>query len=730
MTFSNPAANRQRPAARPHLLGLALPLILALPAWAQSTESPDAATPLDDIVVHTSALKHSADQITQPVQLLSGEALEQRRSTTLGETLDGLPGISNASFGAGVGRPVIRGQSGTRVQMLENGQAVADASALSADHAVASDPLLAEQIEIIKGPATLIYGGGASAGVVNVIDDRLPDRLRPGLTLSGAGRYNSNGDGRSTALKARYGSGHWQWGAQGTYQQAGDTEIPVPAHRHGDATAHDDPAPGTLDNSHLRQHSQGASLAWINDRGMLGVALSQRHHNYGIPSGEEPDGAHHDHDDGDALDHDDHEHSHDGARIDLHQKRIDARGLLFDPLPGFDRLEARLSHSQYHHEELEPDGDIGTRFEVKELDSRIELAHAPLGDWVGVIGTQWQHRDFRADGDEAFVPPTLTRNLGLFAVESLALGAHRLELGARVDRVTHDTERSNTARADFTPTSLSAGLNAQLAPHLHLRLTAQRAQRAPAAQELFAYGEHGATQTFERGDDSLKLETAQTLDLSLSHDHGRWQWQIGGFYNRINDYLLLREVDQGLNADGSGIPAADGIADRVDDAGQFSPNGALLLLDIHQQDARLYGFEATTRLHLWQRNGWTVEAHGFADSVRGRTEDTHESLPRLTPVRIGGGVDARYQRWSGALRYTRALRQTHTAALETPTPGYGLLATDLGYTLSHGATQTTLYLQGRNLLDDEQRLSTSVLKDVAPQPGRSILVGVRVDFGE
>ena len=693
------------------LAAAAFPLIATAEAPAES------AVQLAPVQVQASPLGQTTDELVHPVDVLSGADLQRRQRGTIGDVLADRPGVSNANFGPGVGRPAIRGQGGGRVQVLENGISSMDASTISADHAVASDPLNAEQVEIIKGPATLIYGGGASAGVVNIVDDRLPDRVTPGLQLRGDLSYGDNADERNGTLKARYGTGSLQFGTQYARRKAGDFDIPGFAerqvegggeHDHDHEHDHEEPQFNTLANSRLETESYGASVAWAGERGMLGAALSRFETNYGIP------GHAHDHDHGEGTEE---AHSHEGIRIDLEQTRLDLRGILNAPLSGFEKLEARAGINDYEHREVSAEGEVHTTFKVREFDSRVQLKHKPVAGWTGVAGLHLGNRDFEAIGAEAFVPPVKTQGLGLFLVENREIGPHLLELGARVDHTRHDPD-GGLAERDYTPLSLSAGINFLVAEHLHLRLNAQRAQRAPSAEELYADGPHLATLSYERGNLGLDKETAHNLDISLSRDQGRWTWDFGVFYNRINDYIALREVD------GNG----DGEADRVDESGALQPDGELLLVDYVQQDAEFYGAEASMGYKLIVSGPFRLGLKAFGDTVRGKLKDDGSNLPRITPTRLGIGAEASYGPFDGSLRYMRSQEQNRTAALETPTPGYDLLSADLTYTLESGGTSTTFYLQGRNLLDEKMRLSTSFLKDVAPLPGRSLFAGVRVDF--
>lgn len=691
----------------------------------QASTTAHSAVVLEEVVIKAHPLGRTAEELVRPVDVLTGEELERIRNGTIGDVLAHRPGVSNASFGPGVGRPVIRGQGAPRVQVLDNGIATMDASSISADHAVGVDPLGADRVEIIKGPATLIYGGAASAGVVNLVDDRLPDTVSPGLGLRGLASYGSNADEKNTALRARYGVGALQLGAQYGARRAGNFSVPGYAvrqreggHEH-EHEGEEEPRRGVLDNSRLSSDRLGASAAYIGSRGMLGLAVSDFKTAYGIPSG----GHVHDHGEGEEEE----GHSHDGVRIDLEQTRYDFRGLLLSPLPNFEDVEVRVGINDYQHREVEPSGAIGTVFDVEETEARVQATHLPLGAWQGVVGLQFGHREFVAVGAEAFVPRTTTESLGLFVVEDRPIGEHRLELGARVDHLQHAPDDSTLSQEDFTTWSLSAGLSFLLAEHLHLRVNAQRSERAPSTEELYAYGPHLATSNFERGNAALKPEAASNFELAFLRDFGRLKWEIGAYYSHIADYVYLSETDLGLDANGGGTHGSDGEADRVDEHGSFEPAGELLLVDHRQDNARFYGAEVSMSYALLESGPLRLDLQAFGDIVRGELDDGR-NLPRVPPLRGSLGFQAGYAAVSGSVHYLRAGRQNRTTALETPTPGYDLLSADLDYRFQLAGLSATLFLQGRNLLDEKVRLSASFLKDVAPLPGRSIFAGVRFDF--
>lgn len=704
---------------------LASSLLLFSAGTPAAAQDPDTRTELETVTIKASPFERSADELAQPVDVLYGEDLDRKRGNTLGETLDGQLGVSSADFGPGVGRPVIRGQGGPRVLMLENGIASMDASSISADHAVSIDPSHAEQIEIIKGPATLIYGSAASAGVINVVNGRLPREVLPGVHGSVDLNWRDNAQQRAGALDLTAGFGEYVLRFDLSGRMADDLEIPGYAEAGHSEEEHEaggheeeEEQEGVLENSRVETSSGSVTAAWLRPDRILAITASRLRNSYGVPGHghEEEHGA------GEAHAEEEAEEEHGGVRILLQQQRLDANGEWFDPWNGIERLRTRFGVNDYEHTELEG-SEVGTVFDNRELEARIELTHAPLADWRGVFGLQLNHRDFEAIGDEAFVPPVESRSAGLFLVEERALGAHRLELGGRVEHVRHQAEANPDT--DFTPLSLSAGFVYQLNEQHHLRVTASRSQRAPASEELYSYGPHLATNSFERGLNSLDVETANNLELGLDRHQGAWRWRVNLFLNQVQDYIYQSEVDQGRHADGSGNGIADGSADRVDEEGQLVAEGELLLVDYRQDDARLYGLEAETR-YLFSHGPRPRQLRLYGDTVRGQI-DGGPNLPRITPTRLGAGFSGGYGRWYGGVDVSRILDQDRISPLETETPGYTLVSADIEYNLP-GRWPTSLYLRGRNLLDEDARRHTSFLKDVAPLPGASVLLGLRAEF--
>ena len=685
-----------------------------------SSTNEDGSTQLETVVVESGPFGgRGDDELTRPVDVIYGDALARKNKATIGDLLSEEPGVANSGFGPGVGHPVIRGQSGPRVSILQNGIGSMDASSVSADHAVALDPGGAEQVEIIKGPATLIYGSGAIGGIINVVDDRLPDEISRGLSGAGDFAFADNADERNGSLKLGYGTDAVQFNASYGYRRADDFEIP------GYADADGEGERGVLENSDVDTQSGSASVSWITPMHVLGFAVSRFDTLYGVPGHEHGD---EEGDEGVA------EEEGNGTHIDLDQTRYDLRGDWIEPFAGLEKIKLRAGYNDYEHAEIEGSGEVGTLFKNKAYEARVELLHAAVAGWHGEVGSQLSHRDFKAIGEEALVPPTIARNLGLFVVEEHPFGdGHRLELGARVERASAEANgtQPNTDATlpdlDFTPLSLSAGSVFALGHDYHLHFNLARSQRAPTTEELYSFGAHEGTKAYERGDVDLDVETSNNVELSLERHHGRFRSSASVYYNRIDDYIYEKPVDLGLNVDGSGTASSDGIADRVDDEGNFDPDGELVLYDYEQSRATFYGLEAQAEYALLQQGPFKLDGRIFFDTVRGELDGGRE-LPRITPSRLGGGLDASFRQWSASLALTHVDEQDRVAALETETGGYTLLSADLGYRLHYGTGMATFYLRGRNLLDEEAREHTSFLKDLAPLTGRTLMAGVRFEF--
>ncbi len=700
---------------RHHNLTLAIAVALSTPL-VSAQDHGEREQRLDEIVVTASPLRQNPDDIARPVEVITGKALDDARGGTLGETLGHLPGVQSSFFGAAVGRPIIRGLDGARVQVLSEGVSSLDASTVSVDHAVTIDPFLADQIEVLKGPATLLFGAGAVGGAVNVVDGRIHEQPLEGVAGRAEVRGNTVADERAGAFRLDAGTGRFVFHVDGFQRRSDDYRIPGFAERAADDHHHDhdhddhdhdddhghghDAVEGVLENSRVRARGGAVGLSFIGDRGFAGVSLSRYENRYGVPGHVHHDEDHdhdHDHDDDD----DDHDHDHGDVRIDMKQTRVDAKAGLDDPFAGHQSLRLRLASNNYRHLELEGD-EIGTRFDNRGLEGRIELVHKEAAGWSGAYGLQYGRRDFKAVGEEAFVPPSVGTDLGLFLLERRQWHRFHLELGGRFDRQEIDPDVAGMDARSFNAFSASASGEWRFTEQLHLRLGFDRAQRAPTAEELYSDGLHIATASYEIGDATLGKETANQLELGL-HFHGeRVELKIATYRNNFNDFIYLAET---------------GETDHGYEVRQWT-----------QQDARFRGAEAEARFTLVDGDHGRWQARLLADTVRAELTDGGGNLPRIAPGRYGAGLEWQLGAWRADVSALRYRSQDRVAEHETASPGYTLVNADLAYSFDVGNSEVELFLQGRNLGDEEIRPHTSFLKDLAPLPGRSLGFGVRVFF--
>nr|WP_231118082.1 TonB-dependent receptor [Lysobacter silvisoli] len=714
----------------------ALPLAAAAQTAPTSSHDDHDPTDLAAVEVQATPLAGTAEDLARPVEVLAGEKLDEAKANSLGETVGKLPGVQSSYFGPGVGRPIIRGFDGARVQVLSDGLGSGDVSTVSVDHAVSIEPFLADQIEVLKGPATLLYGSGAIGGAVNVVDGRIPERATE-QPLQGRAelRGNTVNDERTGMfrLDGTSASGNFVFHIDGLHRETGDYDIPgyaeSKAHMAEEGETPDPADKGVLRNSFVRTDSGALGLTWVGSRGYLGVGASLFDTRYGVPG--------HEHEHGD----DDHGHGPDdehaegeegGVSIGMDQRRYEVRAGL-DDLGPFKSLRAKVARTDYTHTEYEGE-EVGTVFDNDSTEARVELVHRPWGGWDGAFGLQWGQREFSAIGEEAFVPGSKSRDAGLFWLGERNFGPVKVELGARHDQNKIDVddavvEATGLIRPDrdFNTTSLSAAFKWNLSDDLHLSFGLDRAQRAPTAEELYSSGLHVATGSVEVGDTELDPETANRAELGLHWHHGPFKLSASLYHVRYDDFIYLADT---------GIEEHDGPV-RV----------------WAQDDARFTGAEAEFNWAFADNASGAWELRVFGDVVRGKLagsgtrelefsvphgDHSHDyvvdlarggNLPRIAPSRVGGELRWERAGWRASLGAVRYARQDEVAQFESETPGYTLVDAHLAWHSDTPAGNAwEVFLDGSNLLDEEARAHTSFLKDVAPLPGRGVAFGVRMFF--
>lgn len=655
---------------------------------------------LDALVVSAGPIAARQDELFQAAQVVTGDRLRERLQASLGETLANEPGVSSTYFGPGASRPVIRGLGGDRVRVLESGLGSGDASNTSPDHAVSLDPASAERIEIVRGPATLLYGSSAVGGVVNVIDGRVPSE-RPAEMVSGEfmGIGGTVADERSGSGRLNLGLGNFVLRGSGSYRTTGDYGIPGFAeiahdddeHADGDH-AEEEEVFGVLENSAVENSSYGIGGSWVGERGYLGLAFSGYDNLYGVPGGHGEEG----HGDGGAAD----QGGEETVRIDLKQRRTDFSGELRFNSGAFENVRLRAGFNNYEHNELEG-AEIGTRFLNDQWEGRLEARHRQVGSFTGALGMQLMNRDFSAIGDEAFTPPNQTDLMALFIYEEAEAGPVRFQLGTRYERQ-ESSESVNGFSNTFSAVSLSGGINWEATELTSVALSVARSVKLPTAEELFSDGPHLATDSYERGSRSLNEEVALSIDATLHFHTEDFRGQLTFFNTEFSDYIYP-------NFTGAEV-------------------GGLREVLYGQADTRLRGFEAQAEMELFHHGDDHVGLEVSTDYVQGTLKVANEPLPRIPPLRFGGTL-----RWDGApIRASMTARyitqQDRIADLEESTPGYSTLDASVSYRFFRNGMVHEFVLQGRNLANQDQRNHLSLLKAVSPMPGRDLRFTYRLAF--
>lgn len=680
---------------------------------AEITLALDLAVHQEEILVTASPDARSQSEVAQPTSVLAGEELMLQMQPTLGETLNQEPGVTSTFFGVGASRPVIRGLGGDRIRVLESGIGSGDASTTSPDHAVSVDPLAAEQIEVLRGPATLLYGSSAVGGVVNVIDNRVPDSL-PGAPIGGSvelrGGTVADERGGAASLDGALGS-RFAWHVDLLKRETDDYEIPGFAEsaalraEEGEEGEEHEQVRGLAENSATDTESGTVGLSWIGDHAFFGLATGRYNSLYGIPGGHSHG---HEHEEGEEEEEEHEEEEEAPVRVDLEQRRWDLRGGVTQPFGIFRGVNLRFGSTDYEHRELEGD-EVGTRFLSDSWEGRLELLQKRHGALTGSFGLQAQSRDFEAIGEEAFVPPTQTDNWALFTFQEIERGPWRFQFGGRFERqdVTADLPSDPDAvegpdDRSFDGLSGSAGLVWQSGEDYSLGLSLARSTKLPNAEELFSNGPHLATNAFEIGDPGLDPETSLSADLTLRKTSGPFTGELNLFLNRFDDFIF--ESATGEEEDG------------------------LPVFRYTQRDAEFRGAELSGLYELIHAEPYHVDLELGVDYVRAELRDTGDPLPRIPPLRYRLGLHYRGEKLHGLIEGQRVEEQDRVAALERPTEGYTLLNASVGYRFFAADMVYDVLLRGTNLTDEEARNHVSFLKDLVPLPGRDVNLALRLTF--
>ena len=693
---------------------------------------------IEVIDVHATPMHLSVMESATPVSVLSGETLRRQQAATLGDTLEKLPGVQSNFHGNVASTPIIRGLSGPRVLITQNGLDVSDVSRVGPDHAVASEASTAKQIDVLRGPATLFFGSGAIGGVVNVVDQRVPTstETRGEFVLE----TQTVNDQKLGTFNVTTGVDNIAFYADGFYRDSNDYETPV-------APDIDDPdGAHVVENSNEESNGFTLGTSYLFDQGYVGVAVERFEREYGVPG-----------------------HSHGGDTsvfADLEQTKYQLLGEYNFTNDFLQSVHFRAGYTDYEHAEVEG-GLVGTTFSNETEELRVELLHKPMAGWRGGISLHYKGSDVFAQGEEAFTPPSEMEMFAVALMEERHFGDFLVQLGARAESVTldassvllpeldaheHDDEHDHDEHAhdehehegsefvrqfavdqEFTPISLSAGVVYTINESYNVGVSLSRSERAPSASELLSFGPHIGTRTYEIGalfdlseegefvlsQTAIDLETANNIDLTFRKTQGDVGFVFNAFYNQVDNYYFQEET--GLFAE-SGHDHDHGEEGHGEE-GHDEHSDELPVYLFGSADAILHGFELQV---AWQTTD-NLKLDFFADYVKARLKDGG-ALPRTSPMRVGSHVAYTLDNIRADLDITHFAKQDDISTFETETDGYTLVDASITYDIPLGDIDLSVYLSGENLTDEEARVHTSFLKDIAPRPGRNFAFGVRGYF--
>jgi iron complex outermembrane receptor protein len=638
-----------------------------------------------------------SDQMVIPISILNGRELSLKRENTLAETLNSIPGLSNSSFGPSVGRPMIRGMDSDRIKILQNGVNNLDASNLSFDHGVSIDPLIIEQIDVIRGPATLLYGGGAVGGVVNAIDHRIPKEKFEGITGRGEVRYGGANLEQSNAAVVDVGTGNFVMHFDAYNRDAKNLKIPGNALSAMKSTSRSwDPATQSYE-SYLGDHGTnklinsqsetkggaiGASI--IFDRGYAGVSYAKHQTQYGSPL-------------------------ESAVSIDMDNDRFDFASEIRDLGTFFDRAKFRAAYTDYMHKEIE-NGSVNTTFKNQGIDGTFELGHQPLLSLKGVMGLQFESGKFQALGAEAFVPSSKTNSQSVYLYEELPINQHKVTFGLRHGEHDVDSkggESFTAANKSFKTNNGAIGGLYTLNSQWSLAGNLSHNERAPSYFELYANGVHAATGAYERGQTNLKIEESNGLDGQIRWKSGQDSLTLGAYFTKFSNYIGLISSDT-HNAGTQNYKPSIFTGIKAEFKG-VELEGKTMLTDNLQLNVR-------------------------GDYVDAKDKTNGGYVPRISPLKLGAGLKYEFDRFGARMDVLHAFKQNRVATNYNYEAGKDLV-TDAYTNVSMMATyklpsqyNLEAFTRANNLLDEEIREHASFLKDIAPMGGRSIMFGLRGDF--
>lgn len=687
-------------------------LAISIQATAQQASPSDAdkkSVTADEIIqIQASPLARTSVESAQPISVLSGDELRRLQANSLGETLATMPGINNTHFATVAGSPIVRGLSGARVKTTQNGLDTGDVSRASPDHAITAEASTAQQIEVLRGPATLLYGSGAIGGVINVVDQRIPSE-RPATTEASIGlSMNSVANQRQGNAAVTTGAGNWAFHADGFIRKSDDYHTPTFTNDEGETQ-------DRVENTFVDAKGATVGTSYFFNRGYLGVSASRLAQQYGIPG--------HHHDEGEDV-----HAQHDEVLpfSDMKQNRFSLAGAYLPANDHWQKVEWRYAYTDYQHQEIEGDS-AGTGFFNDQHELRVTATHNAVLGFTGAIGLQLEDKQSKARGEEAFAPDTARQTVGVFWVGDHEQGPHHWQLGGRYEHTALDADLEEPgSQQNYGTLSASLGYIFHANEHTALSWNLTHAERAPTGTEVFANGNHFATRTFELGaryrlqqqnDGRYKLSVAQNkldtevsnnLDLGAHIKLDDLHLKANLFYNHVNHFIYERFT--AINS-----------AELVQNANMAA---GLAVVQFSQADVDLYGYELEAD---WQLNA-AVSVHAFSDYTRAQLTDGG-NLPRIPPQRLGAALRYQTAHWDSALEYIKYFSQDQVATNETTTDGYNIVNVSVSYYPTLVSDNSlSIYAKVENLTNQLGFVHSSFLKEDAPVSGRNVALGVQISF--
>jgi iron complex outermembrane receptor protein len=668
---------------------------------------------LDPLVVDATIAPRNSRDMLNPTTVVTARELDRVRSTSLGATLDGQPGVHATAFGAGASRPVIRGMEGVRLKVLESGVDSGDLSADSPDHATAIEPFFIDRVEVLRGASTLLFGSSAIGGAVNVIDKRVPRTMPEAASAEGFVSYDSASEGwtygalvelplERIAISASYLERDHE-----DYEIPGMAELEEAYHDEDDhddhhEDEHEEEIVGLLENSFVEASTASLGVSWFPSKDTrVTVAWQTTESLYGVPGHAHAHEAGHEEEEHGEEGHEDDEHGHgeEGVAIDMDQSMLDLELEHRVDSNWLKSIEGRIRLVDYEHQELEGD-EVGTDFDKETLEARLIATYAFESEDPGAFGIQWSDLDSKAVGEESLTPESQTRDLALFLIQEWTFEDFRVEGGLRMEH--RDLDAEGTAGYDAWAQSASIGSRWTASDELSLGILLNLSGRHPTATELFADGPHAATRQFEIGNAGLDAEAAQGIDLSLQYQNPILSFGLTAFVTDFSDYIFASPTGD----EEDGLP----------------------IFVYAQVDAQFMGLEAQSTWHVWHEGDTWFDIGFLADMVDTDIENSSGELPRIPPARIGIRLDYVTGPWRIHTRLLRSLKQDDTALNELPTAAYTNWTASLSFDLPTQNGNWRFTLAGENLLDEEIRVHTSPIKDLAPSPGRTVRATISAAF--